>query len=295
MNRIPSRAEGSAPQARRWGLMCAAIIVGLSHPQGLHGQTQEEDPTRALRSVVRGQVQDYETRRPLEGAAVSLASGPGGTRGIGTRVTNSEGRFLFRSVPAGSYRLVVTLLGYHDLGDTLEVQGGEAMEVILPLSVSPIPLEPLVVEVDRRSIGPAADFERRRRTRIGTFFDREEIEDRDPMFFTDLLRLVPGARLVRAGPYDYSVRLRGGCRPSLWVDGMELMTAEGIDQLLPTMDLEAVEIYHSSSLPVEFGASPCGAIVVWTRRGEPVENPGSLWRRLAVAVGFIVLGLIATR
>jgi hypothetical protein len=229
------------------------------------------------------------------GAAVSLASGPGGTRGIGTRVTNSEGRFLFRRVPAGSYRLVVTLLGYHDLRDTLEVQAGEAMEMILPLSVSPITLEPLVVEVDRMAPGPMADFERRRRTRIGTFFDREQIEDRDPMVFTDLFRMVPGARVVPAGTYNYSIRLRGGCRPSLWVDGMELMTSEGVDHLLPTMDLEAVEIYHSSSMPVEFGANPCGAIVVWTRRGEATGNPGSLWRRVAIALGFITLGFLATR
>ena len=73
------------------------------------------------------------------------------------------------------------------------------------------------------------------------------------------------------------------------------MTAEGMDHLLPVMDLEAVEVYHGASLPVQFGANSCGAIVVWTRRGEPSVGTGSLWRRLLFAAGVITLALLTTR
>jgi hypothetical protein len=76
---------------------------------------------------------------------------------------------------------------------------------------------------------------------------------------------------------------------------MQLMTAEGMDHILPTIDLEAVEVYHASSLPVEFGSNPCGAIVVWTRRGEPGVGDGSFLRGLAFAAGFLLLGLVLTR
>ncbi|NNM06081.1 MAG: carboxypeptidase-like regulatory domain-containing protein, partial [Gemmatimonadetes bacterium] len=130
-------------------------------------------------SVVGGQLLEYETGRPLDGAAVSLASGPGPTRGIGTRVTDSDGRFLFRTVPPGSYRLVVRFLGFRDLRDTLEVAPGSDLDLALSLSVSPIELEPLVVVSDRRPpLGPLRDFERRRERMNGTFLDREEIERR---------------------------------------------------------------------------------------------------------------------
>jgi hypothetical protein len=71
------------------------------------------------------------------------------------------------------------------------------------------------------------------------------------------------------------------------------MTSEGADHLLQAMDLEAVEIYHSSTAPVEFGASPCGVIVVWTKRGEPTIRKGSFWKRLGFAAGFLVLALLA--
>jgi len=252
-------------------------------------------PSTGGAATVTGQVQEHETGRPLAGAAVSLASGPGGTPGIGTRVSNDGGRFLFRDVPPGTYRIVVTLLGYRDLRDTLQVALDSDLDLVLPLSVSPIPLEPLVVVTERRSRGIMGDFEGRRRRGMGTFFDREDIEARNPTYFTDLLRMVPGVRIVPAGPYDYAVLMRGGCTPALWVDGMEVISPEGIDHILPTMDLEAVEIYHSSTLPVQFGSDMCGGIVAWTRRGEPDAGGGSFWKRLGFAAAFVALVFILTR
>jgi len=161
--------------------------------------------------------------------------------------------------------------------------------------VSPVRLDPLVVETERRTFGIMGDFAGRRRSRPGTFFDREEIESRHLGRFSDLLRVVPGARIVPDGPYGYTVRLRGGCRPTLVVDGMKLLTEEGMDDILPPGDLEAVEVYHGASVPAEFGSSPCGAIVVWTRRGEPSLGGGNFWLRFAIAVGVSFLGLLLAR
>jgi hypothetical protein len=214
---------------------------------------------------------------------------------LGTRVTNQEGSFLFRAVPPGTYRVIVTLIGYRDLRDTLEVGLESELDLVLPMAISPIELEPLVVVTNRRDRGIMGDFEARRRSRSGTFFNREEIENRHPLFLTDLLRMVPGARVVPTSPYDYTVLLRGGCRPALWVDGMQLMTAEGMDDILPIRDLEAVEVYHSPSLPGEYGSNSCGAIVAWTRRGEPNSGGGNFWRRFAFATGFSLLALLITR
>ncbi|MGD2120742.1 MAG: TonB-dependent receptor [Gemmatimonadota bacterium] len=273
----------------RFGLP-PALALGLA---GLWPAPVLPQPVDSI-SVVRGQVFEHESGNPLAGAAVSLAAGPGGTGGIGTRVTNSGGVFLFRDVPSGTYRIIVTLLGYRDLRDTLQVQGETTLDLSLPMSISPIVLEPLVVVSERRPLGPLRDFEERRRTRIGTFLDREDIEERNPLLFSDIFRMVPGARVVPTGPLEQSILLRGGCRPTLWVDGARLMTSEGADHFLQTMDLEAVEVYHSSSVPVEFGTSSCGVIVVWTKRGEPTMKEGSFWKRLGVAAGLLLLAFLAT-
>jgi len=243
-------------------------------------------------SVVRGRVVEHDTGEPVSGAAVSLAAGPGGTRGIGTRVTSQEGVFVFNKVPPGTYRIRVTHLGFSPLQDTLQVRAATELDVTLSLTVSPVELEPLVVVSRRRPSGLMGDFELRRRTRSGTFFNRQEIEERHPHVFTDLLRLVPGARVLPVGPNRFTVRLRGGCQPTLWVDGFKLMTTEEMDAILPTMDLEAVEVYHGASVPGRFPSNGCGAVVVWTRRGEPMAAQGSLWKRLAVAAGFILLGWV---
>jgi hypothetical protein len=270
--------------------VCLTVALAVAFAaSSVHGQAPDSA------SVVRGQVLEHETGAPLAGAAVSLASGPGGTKGIGTRVTSADGRFLFRQVPSGSYRMIVTLIGYRDLRDTVRVGPESDLELRLPLSISPVRLEPIVVEAERRMRGVLRDFERRRRTRSGTFFDREDIEERDPMLLTDLFRMVPGARVVPDGLYDYAVRLRGNCRPALWVDGHPLYAAEGMNHLLPTMDVEAVEIYHGVSVPVEFGSNPCGAIVVWTRPGERSLDDGGFWKKLAFAGGFLILAFLATR
>lgn len=240
-------------------------------------------------ATIRGQVMEHETGRPLRSAAVSLASGPEGTRGIGTRITGENGEFLFQEASAGLYRLSVTLLGYQDLRDTLRVDPGAEIQLVLPLSVSPVSLEPIVVVGRRRPPGPMAGFESRRRALGGTFFTRDDIERRNPHQFTDLLRLVPGARVVPVSPFGHGVLFRGRCIPGVWVDGVHVLNTMDLDSFIRPEDLEAVEVYTGAHLPVEFGPSPCGAIVVWTRRGEPGPGPNNLLRQLLIAAGFVTL------
>ena len=240
-----------------------------------------------------GEVLELETGRPLYGAAVSLAAGPDGTRGLGTRVTGEEGEFLFRSVPAGLYTVSVTLLGFEDLRDTLRVGSERDLRVVLPLSVSPVPLSPIVVVSQRRRSPLFLEgFESRRRTLGGTFFDREEIEERALYQFTDLMRMVPGMRVVPTSLYGHGVRFRGRCVPALWLDGTRVIHTSDLDSFLQPGDLEAVEVYSGSQLPARFGPSACGAIIVWTRQGEPETSPNSLWRQLLIAAGFVTLAFL---
>ena len=246
-------------------------------------------------AMVRGRVMEVETERPLYGAAVSLASGPDGTRGIGTRVTGADGGFSFGNVPPGLYRITVTHLGYRDLRDTLRVGPEEDLQVVLPLSVSPVELSPIVVEGRRRRPPFLDGFESRRRTLGGTFFTREYMDQRVLLQFTDLMRMVPGVRVVPVYPYGHSVRFRGQCIPSVWVDGTRVISTTDLDSFLRPDDLEAVEVYSGAQLPAQFGPTACGAIVVWTRHGERESSPNSLLRQLLMAAGFVTLALLLTR
>lgn len=287
-NPLSFRSERTEVQVIRTLLVMSVFHVGFGGQMRLQGQVVDSTAT------VRGRVVEHETGVPVRGAAVSLATGPG-TRGIGTRVTGQEGGFLFREAPPGLYRLSVTRIGYADLRDTLRVEAGSDLELALSVSTSPVVLEPIVVSVRRRPQGPMSGFESRRRGLTGTFITREEIEARRPHVFTDLLHWVPGARIVPLGPFRNRVTLRGGCVPELVVDGMRVGAEPEWDLFVRPGEVEALEVYHSPSVPVEFGSNPCGAVVVWTRRGEPSTSQGGFWWKALFAGSLIALSLLLAR
>ena len=280
-----------------------ALAVALSGPglrerRGLAGQ-ERRDPSGEPEPVVQvgGKVVENESGEPVRGAAVSLGAGPSGTRGMGTRVTGDDGRFLFRGVPPGSYRLYVTVLGYRRMSDTLQVSPEEDLELILPLSRDPIRLEPIIVTAERR-VPPRRDYERRALSRSVFLVTREDIERAHTNELSDLLNAVPGSIVVSTPPYGYTLLLRGQCRPSVWLDGVKVPYVTSIDQFMSAHDVEAIEVYHGFELPVEFGVDPCGGILIWTRMGKADpsgEGDGHVLGRMVLAVGLAVLGFILYR
>jgi hypothetical protein len=243
--------------------------------------------------TVQGQVVEHESGDPLKSATVSLGAGPGNPRGRGTRVTDEAGRFLFRDVPPASYRLIVSLAGFRDLVDTLEVTSDRGLELVLPLSSDPIRLEPVVTEASRS--GEARSGERKPKGGGPFVITREEIRQERPEKLTDMLRSIPGGRVVQAAGYGNVLLLRGGCLPGVWIDGGKIHGMGSLDELLPPSVVERIEVYHGFDLPVEFGVDHCGGIVIRTRTGTPAptdtEGGSHGWRRLGIAVAFVALAI----
>ncbi len=271
---------------------------GRSDLAGQERRDRSADPEPGV--LVQGEVVDHVTGDPVWSAAVSLVSGPSGVRGRGTRVTDEAGRFIFRDVPPGTYRLRVTVQGYRNMNDTLQVPADGDLELLLRLSTEPIRLEPIIVTAKRRP-PPMRDFERRRRGRSGFLVTREEIEERRPRYLTELLNRVPGGIVLSTPPHGYTLLLRGQCRPGIWLDGMKVPFVDSIDQLLSPHDVESIEVYHSSELPAEFGGDPCGGVLIWTRMGTPApsgteaEAGQGFLERLAGVAGLVLLMILLTR
>lgn len=297
-------------KARRSLLAVLAVsafhgVVGT--PTNVHGQTAVST------SIVRGRVIEHETGTPLPQAVVSLTPTGGGEdeppAGTPTqssaqdsirtfsRSAGGAGQFLFEEVLPGLYRLEVNLLGYLALQDTLAVEAGSELELTLPLSVSPIRLEPIVVISRRRPVGPLVGFETRRLRSGGFFLTREQIEASGAFEFSDLLRRAPGIRMEPNPPYKDRVYFRGGCVPDLWVDGTLAGTTPDIDSFLRPEIVEAVEVYQGAELPIEFGSNLCGAIVVWTRRGRSTTGPSegglSLRGQMVLGGSLLLLSILA--
>lgn len=274
-------------------------LVLLLHavPNVLLGQQTRAPPEGPAGVVeVRGTVIDHETGEGVADAVVSLASAVAGLSGRGTRVSDGEGRFLFNDVPTGAYRLSVALLGYHAMVDTVDVPADGDLDLVLPLSVEPIRLEPIVVEAEREA--QLEGYRGREGAGSGPFrITRDEIERRNPPRLTSLLRLVPGARVQSRSGLNDILLLRGDCVPTIVLDGITIAYVEGIDRLASPSDVESVEVYHGSELPVQYGLNTCGGVVIRTRMGQASQEgadaraTGGGWRYLGLA-GLVAVGLV---
>jgi hypothetical protein len=273
--------------ARGWCL--AALTAGIL-PSGVHAAAPQDPST--LRVVVTAE----DSGEPMAGAVVSIPE-----LGI-TVATDETGAVVIPSMPAGSFSVVVSSLGYASVESPVEVEGGSiALEVTL--ASTPIPLGAVVVEGQAAEINPALDrngFYSRRAQGLGIFFDRAEIERANPRIPSDLIRGLPGVQSRQTGTTNYAIGNRRGfagfdtlmvvreqalgfdCRMQVFVDGAAYGTPrpmsrddngrlngdDGVLDSFPIESIEAIEVISAvSRLPMQYNVASanCGVILVWTR------------------------------
>jgi hypothetical protein len=242
-------------------------------------------PPSSAMSRVPGRIRDADGGGGLEGAAVSLS--PLGL----VKVTDSHGRFSFQDVPPGEYNLTVELLGYATRDELVRVEGGKILTLDLTLAVEPIELDPIEVSVEARNLDlEISGFYQRREATSGYFITREKIEERAPLYTTDLFRGMAGVKVIGAlgmgtqkavlltGSRDLSFG-GGRCWPAVWMDGQMVHQGSAspvpqgpafLDQLIHPDDIAGIEIYNSAaSMPIQYNLhGGCGVIVLWTRYGR---------------------------
>lgn len=241
-------------------------LVLLGWAATAHAQAAGASGIGALRGVVRS-----ETGVPVAGATVTV---DGSSR---RAVSAADGRFTLVGLPSGAAVVQVRAVGYSPLSRELTIPVGSALEAELVLTRAPVQMATVVV-TERREPYDArlAGFRQRVESRSsGYLFTRERIEATANRSALDLMRGIPGVRIVsaRAGSGQaQSIRFRSNrCPPVVFIDGHAASVGE-FD--LSTLDLhmvEGVEVYLSSTtLPPEFfavsrGQEQCGVIAVWSR------------------------------
>lgn len=110
-------------------------------------------------------------------------------------------------------------------------------------------------------------FYARRATRKGGyFFEPAAVDPQKSVRLSELLRGVPGVRLIGSNVGGNRVLLRG-CSPLVWLDGVQT-PGEELDEAAAVADVAAIEVYVSpAALPGQFRdyRVPCGAILLWSR------------------------------
>lgn len=274
-------------------VLSVAVASPLARAQERPGPAGSARPAR-----LQGKVTDRETGAPIAEVAIILRMARGAPQTgaePAPRLTNERGLFVFPAVRPGMYTIEISRIGYETLRDSLEVEADAELRMLVQMSVSAVELEPITVTAWVRT-GEMGGFHDRRRAGLGTYITREDIEARNPLYVSDLLRATPGVRVVPlASRGGGDVRLRGGCRPDVFVDGVLTAGGLAIDDFLGVEDVEAIEVYRGPETPAQFKAGSCGAVVVWTRVPRPVPGKGSFWKRLAIATAFLAMGYFLTR
>lgn len=220
----------------------------------------------------------YSNARPVPDARVSLW-------GTGREVRSDDsGAFLIDSLPTGSHMVEARALGFVPQREAIDIREGERTRVALGLTEKQTFLDTVRVLATRAYVagsGRMAEFEQRRRSRMGGYFlDQEEIERRRAAAFTDLLRGIPTVVIHPDGARGDQIRMIGAsnendpyCDPAIWIDGMKQPQREAtLNARLFPERIVALEVYSRTvESPVQYqSGSRCGVILVWT--GERVRR-----------------------
>jgi hypothetical protein len=266
--------------------IASLFVAACLLPLGAAGQA---------RTSISVEVFDAADSRRLEAALVGF---PDLSR---FSLTDSSGTARLQDLPAGDYRLEVTVLGYDRATDTLHLEAGDLGQYEVAMNVQPFEIQGITVDGLSRwsSSLQRGGFYARSQAGVGRFFDRTELRQRMGMWST-LGRALRGRLMGMCQPgMNYGPRADRGANSFRSPDPMErkgnsgigtrssavgsgadagrgitpLVFVDGIPwsgtlEEIPYDWVEGLEIYRSSSnIPVQYASwAPCGVVLVWMTR-----------------------------
>ena len=244
-------------------LACLALLAGADALAQLPAFGGGGD---APQGIVSGLVTD-SSGSGIAGATISVI----GASGI--QLSESNGSFRIGGVPVGNRVVVARRIGFRPESLSVSVVADTIHTVSIRLEPVAQQVAPVIVTASSRYTGRLRGFNERRDRGIGRFFTADDIEKRRPRVVTDLLRLVPGTRIINLNGQNI-VTFRGlRCAPLVWLDGSPA-TAGYLDvDLFTPSTLAGIEVYAGpASIPSELtwmrGRSSCGVIALWTKMPE---------------------------
>ena len=185
-----------------------------------------------------------------------------------TARSGEAGEFDFGDVTPGTVLVIAHRLGFQRRSFEVNVDPALTRQSV-QIDISNLPTEIDTVVVEEESSGRLHEFmDHRKASKFGHFFDQKEIRARSPRYVSELFRTIPGARLVPTPGGGSKLTLRG-CRPKIWLDGVQAQDAE-IDEVIGPDEIAGIEIYPSwAGIPAQYmdrENRACGAVLIWSRQ-----------------------------
>ena len=259
----------------------------------------------ATAQTITGVVVEEGTGQPLPGTLLVLLDHRGDHRS--ETIADDSGAFHIAVPGYGEYVIRGSLLGYAAMqSEPLRVGSGDELIVEVRMAIEALALEPLVVRSRGRGMGGQLDgfydrMDRGRRSGFGHFVSRHDVDRTNPLRSTDLLRTIPGVRVVPGrGGFGAGLRMSGGCVPAIYVDGTHVnrypVATTSLDDFVPAIAIEGIEVYRGAASQVGSYHDPggCGLVLVWTRRGTDSGEPWS-WKKFFAGIGIVGALLLLMR
>jgi hypothetical protein len=254
----------------RWIQAGAFAAVGLSLAAA---------PTAAQNGgSVRGQVVDDASGQPVAAARVSVD-------GAAAVTADSLGRFRVDGLRAREHRVRVERLGY--ARRDLRVPAADSVGLTVRLVAEAQQVTGVTATAPAAVSERMRGFELRRTSHIGSgrFLTRADLETSARSSLANVLRRMPGARIIHGGaameeylatgqsvgPHALN-RPPAPCYAQVFINGVQVYAMGRGDppnlKELDVNDIEAIEYYaQPASTPAQFRTmnADCGTLVLWTR------------------------------
>ncbi len=247
-------------------LTFAALLLGFSAPAPALAQG-------GTAGRVSGVVADSATGQPLQAVQLFLARG---TTRLEAR-TSADGRYLFPTVPAGTYGLEAIRLGYRRvLRAAVTVAAGQTLTYDFKMTAAALNLQAIVTT---GVVDPASG------TRVPFSVGRVSAEDA-PVPATNALETIQGkiagVSVVPTGQAGSGTNIQLRTPTSISKGNAPLVVVDGVIQTqsfdaasadLQSMDIESVEVVKGAAAASLYGSrASAGVIQIRTRRGTNIAE-----------------------
>jgi hypothetical protein len=189
-------------------------------------------------------------------------------------LTKANGDFVLDSLPSGTQTLEVRQLGYSPTDVPVELSMARPENVTVKMADYVPVLSTMRVTAQKEKGLLDVGFTDRKKSGMGYYLDSDQLKMRQTNQFSDMLRTVPGLRVVPAGDGTNVIQSSrdptGGC-VTFYVDGSpwQQMTPGDLDTFVRPEEVAALEVYNGSTTPPQFqqpGQTGCTTVVIWTER-----------------------------
>jgi len=243
--------------AKRYGILLSILLCSLP------AMTRAQAPTPAVGTVIQGRILDAESREPVPMVEVVLIAT------VHRTTTDHDGRFAFQGVPAGTYTLRATRLGYAPLlMANIRAQDGEPVTLELPMTRS-------VVQLQEITVTPGTFTFMGTGTNVRQTMSREDIES-VPQIGEDVFRAVNRLPGLSSGDYSAHFSIRGGRHDEtlILLDGLELYEPyhlkdfnEGAISIVDVEVIDGVQLM-TGGFPAQYGNKRSGVFDITSRTPE---------------------------